>query len=90
MRLLETGESAATLLAGCGGGEGGGGSGGNRPAGGEQEVVIVGLVTRVAGTTQPPVTQSGLGAVITGIAGGTVSSLTYNAPPATPAGARSA
>jgi TolB protein len=48
-------------------------------------MVIGGLVTRVAGTTQAPVTQSGQGAVVTGIAGGAVSSLAYAAPAATPA-----
>jgi len=46
---------------------------------------VGGLITRVAGTTQVPVTQSGQGAVVTGIAGGTVSSLAF-APPSTPPG----
>jgi len=93
MGSLETGKRAglllgALLLAGCGGGGGGGNGSGSGPAigAGEQEMEVGGLVTRVAGTTQPPVTQSGQGAVVTGIAGGTVSSLAYTAPPATPAG----
>jgi len=91
MGFLDTGKRAGLLLgtlllAGCGGGGGGNGSGAGPPVGaGEQEMVVGGLVTRVAGTTQAPVTQSGQGAVVTGIAGGTVSSLVYNAPAPTPA-----
>jgi Tol biopolymer transport system component len=71
-----------TLLGGCGGAGGGGGS--TAAGAASQEMNVGGLVTRVAGTSQAPITVSGQGAVVTGIAGGTVSSLTYTAPPPTP------
>jgi TolB protein len=67
----------SALLGGCGGGNPG-------TSGTGQDLSIGGLITRVACTSQAPITLSGTGAVVTGIAGGTVSSLTYAAPSPTP------
>jgi TolB protein len=72
--------AAGALLGGCGGG----GASGGTSAARDQEMYVGGMVTRVAGTTQAPLTLSGQGAVVTGVAGGTVSSLSLAAPAATP------
>ena len=77
---------ALAVLAGCGGGGGGPAGGGGVPAGpgGEQTLNIGNFVTRVSGTTQQPISVSGYGATVTGVAGGTVSSLTLSNPTPTP------
>ena len=66
---------AVILLAGCGGGR--------APVIGEEREVAFGpITTRVVGTAQPAVTSSGFGAVVTGVAGATISSMVLhdNAP----------
>src|SRR5437773_10138982 len=67
---------AAALLVGCGGG--GGGSAGDQ----ERDIAFGPITTRVVGTAQPSVTSSGFGAVVTGVAGATISSMALheNAP----------
>ncbi len=57
-----------TALVGCGGSGGGGAA--------EQTLQFGSLTTRIAGTVQPPVTSTGAGAAVTGVAGGNISSLT--------------
>jgi TolB protein len=69
---------AAMLLSGCGGGSNpGGSSGGNTPL---QTMNFGPMITRVAGTLQPPVIISGNGLVVTGAAGATISSLVLSYP----------
>jgi dipeptidyl aminopeptidase/acylaminoacyl peptidase len=78
--LFLCGVSAFTLLTGCGGGN----SGVLSPltdAGSEQTLNFGSLTTRVAGTAQPPVTSSGSGSTVTGIAGATITSMTLAQPP---------
>jgi dipeptidyl aminopeptidase/acylaminoacyl peptidase len=71
--------SVAIALFGCGGGSSNGvmnpGAGANNSPGTEQIQQFGSLVTRIAGTIQPPVTGGGSGVVVTGVAGATVSSM---------------
>jgi len=59
---------AALSFSGCGGGQGAG-------SGGDQTLTFGPIVTRVAGLAQPPVTGGTYGAVVTGLAGGSVTNL---------------
>jgi Tol biopolymer transport system component len=72
----------AAVGAGCGGGgslqQANGIPGANSTGGGggaEQTLQFGALTTRISGTIQPPVTSGGAGAVVTGLAGATISSL---------------
>jgi Tol biopolymer transport system component len=65
---------APALLSGCGGG-----NGGNAEEQG-REFSYGPIITRVAGASQAPVTASGFGAVATGVAGASVTSLIVNVP----------
>lgn len=74
------------MVAGCGGGGGSapGNGGGQTGTGSDQTLNIGNFVTRVSGTTQQPISVGVGGATISGVAGGTVSSLTLNNPVVTP------
>ncbi len=53
------------------------GCGGSGPGGGGEHTLQFGsLTTRIAGTVQPPVTSGEAGVVVTGVAGGNISSMT--------------
>lgn len=65
------------FLLGCGNGNSNGGSALPGDTSGGQTLNFGGLITRIAGTAQPPVTSGGAGTVVTGVAGGLVSSLLY-------------
>lgn len=68
----------AVIIVGCGGGNSGSSdtlAGGSDFSGDSQLLNFGSLITRIAGTVQPPVTAGEAGVVVTGVAGGTVSSL---------------
>src|ERR1051326_5700107 len=79
LTLAATGVMGAVFLAGCG--SGGGGlaglaSTGNPSSNAQGQSQVVGpLAVKTADITSQPVTAAGKGAVVTGLAGGTVSGL---------------
>lgn len=78
LSVLSLVASFMVLNSGCGGGN----SGGLNALPGDlhdnmQTFNMGGLITRIAGTAQTPVTAGGSGTVVTGVAGGLVSSIVY-------------